>query len=182
MKKLTLLLAVLLFCVSICPAAADSLFSGMRTYDEGQYKVGRDMVADEYVLLATTDYSGYFCISSDALGNDIISNGLFDVNSILTVEYGEYVELSRCIAVRASDFYSQYTIKTSNYGVMLKVGYDVMPGEYKLKAQTGEQGYYCIYDDSRQIDIVDNDLFTNSTYVTLKFGQYIVLSRCMLLE
>lgn len=87
MKKLTLLLAVLLFCVSICPAAADSLFSGMRTYDEGQYKVGRDMVADEYVLLATTDYSGYFCIS----------NGLFDVNSLLTVEYGEYVELSRCM-------------------------------------------------------------------------------------
>ena len=157
---------------------ADSLFEGMLVYEEGQYKVGRDFAAGEYVLLNTSDYSGYFSISSDANGRDIITNGLFEVNSIITVEYGDYLKLSRCIAIDADDFYSEYTIKTENDGVMLKVGYDILPGEYKLTAAAGSTGYYCVYNNSRQTDIVSNDLFKNSAWVTVRTGQYLVLSRC----
>ena len=153
-------------------------FDDMRTYYEGQYKVGRDFIAGEYVLLNTSDYSGYFAISSDANGRNIIANGLFEVNSIITVYDGEYLELSRCIAVESTDFYSAYTIKTNLDGTMLKVGYDIMPGEYKLIAASGTSGYYGIYNDSRQINIVDNDLFRNSAWVTVKAGQYIILTRC----
>lgn len=156
----------------------DDPFEGMRTYYEGQYRVGRDFIAGEYVLLNTSDYSGYFAISSDANGRDTIANGLFEVNSIITVYDGEYLELSRCIAIESTDFYSSYTIKTDRDGTMLKVGYDIMPGEYKLIAATGTQGYYCVYNDSRQTKIVDNSLFKNSAWVTVKYGQYIVLSRC----
>lgn len=178
MKKILASILVLLLMFSLIPAGADDLFYGMRTYEAGQYRVGRDMVAGEYVLLASTSLSGYFCVSTDALGNDIVCNDLFEINFILTVRYGEYVELSRCIAIAADDFYSKYTIRPDNCGVMLKVGYDIQPGTYRLKAETGQTGYYCIYNDSRHDDIVDNDLFENSSYVTLRYGQYIILSRC----
>ena len=178
MKKLLALLLVIVLSLSIVPAGADTLFAGMRTYNEGQYRVGRDMIAGEYVLLSTSDYSGYFCVSSDALGKNIICNDLFEVNSILTVRTGEYVELSRCIAVLASDFYTKYTIRTDNTGVMLRVGYDIQPGTYRLRAAAGQTGYYCIYNDSRHDDIVDNDLFSGSSYITLRYGQYIILNRC----
>ncbi len=150
----------------------------MRVYYEGQYRVGSDIAAGEYVLLSSSDYEGYFEISSDANGRSIIANDLFETNSIITVRYGEYLKLSRCIAVNSTDFYASYTIRTDRDGTMLKVGYDLMPGTYKLIAASGTSGYYCIYNDSRQTDIVDNDLFKNSAWVTVKSGQYIVLSRC----
>lgn len=183
MKKWLLLLLALILC-TMPAASCEGIFPGMLVYEPGQYKVGRDMRPGEYVLLCTDSYSGYFCVSSDALKRDIICNDLFEVNSILTVEYGEYVELSRCLAISSVDFYSEYTIKTSNSGIMLRVGYgyDLMPGEYRLRADAGEMGYFCIYNDSRQTDIVDNDLFENTTYVTLRSGQYIKLSRCKLFE
>lgn len=163
-------------------ALADNPFAGMKTYGGGQYRVGSDMKAGEYVLIATTDYSGYFAITADTNGKDIIQNGLFEVNSIITVEYGEYVELERCIAVEATDFYGEYTIKGSNPGVMLKVGYDIYPGTYRLKASSSSSGYYCIYNNSRQNKIVENDLFENSAYVTVSGGQYLVLDRCYIAD
>ena len=178
MKKLTAGLLALLLCLQMLPALADDPFAGMRRYEAGQYKVGLDFAAGEYVAMASSDVGGYICVSSDSLGRDIIFNELFDVNTIFTVKRGEYVELSRCVAVAADDFYSRYTIRTDNYGVMLKVGYDVRPGEYRLTAQPGETGYYCIYDDSRHDDIVANDLFENRIYITLRSGQYVVLNRC----
>ena len=173
-----LMVVMIAMLFSTAYASDDNPFEGMRTYYEGQYKVGRDFVAGEYVLLNTSDYSGYFAISSDANGRDTVANGLFEVNSIITVYDGEYLELSRCIAIESTDFYSSYTIKTDLDGTMLKVGYDILPGEYKLVAASGTQGYYSIYDDSRQTDIIDNGLFKNSAWVTVKYGQYIVLSRC----
>lgn len=176
LSVLVAMMAVML--LSTAYASNDDPFEGMRTYYEGQYKVGRDFIAGEYVLLNTSDYSGYFAISSDANGRNTIANGLFEVNSIISVYDGEYLELSRCIAIESTDFYSSYTIKTDRDGTMLKVGYDIMPGEYKLIAESGNQGYYSIYNDSRQTNIIDNSLFKNSAWVNVKLGQYIVLSRC----
>ena len=77
--------------LSTAYASDEDPFEGMRTYYEGQYKVGRDFIAGEYVLLNTSDYSGYFAISSDANGRNTIANGLFEVNSIITVYDGEYL-------------------------------------------------------------------------------------------
>lgn len=176
-KLLSLLLTVMLLCSFA--AAADDPFAGMKTYDEGQYKVGLDMQPGMYVLLSTSQFAGYFCVSSDANARDILFNDNFDTNSIIEVRRGEYVELSRCIAVDADDFYSEYVINYSNNtGVMLRVGYDIMPGEYKLKAESGSSGYYCIYSDARHDDIYANDLFKNSAYVALTYGQYVIFSRC----
>lgn len=182
MKKLTALILSLILLLGAGAALADHPFAGMRYYEAGQYWVGIDMDPGEYVLISSSDYGGYFAVSSDSLGRDILFNDVFDVNSIVTVRRGEFLELSRCIAVLATDFYTRYTIKSGQSGVMLKVGYDVMPGTYRLRATTDTSGYYCLYDNSRHEDIIDNDLFENSAYVTLQRGQYVILDRCVLID
>ena len=156
----------------------EEFFSKMTKYTAGQYKVGIDIPAGEYVLLSTGSTSGYFSVSSDANGDNILFNDNFQVNSIIEVRNGEYVELKRCVAVSVKEFYSQYSIDEDNYGVMLKVGYDIWPGEYKLVTEFGKSGYYCIYNDARHNDIVSNDNFDNSSYVMVEYGQYLLLSRC----
>lgn len=144
----------------------------------GQYKVGTDIEQGEYVLLSDGG-NGFFSVNSDANGNDIIFNGGFETNSIITVNDGEFLELNRCIAVKYDDFYPSNTIKTELEGIMIKVGNEIEEGEYKLE---GENGYYCIYSDSRQSDIVANGSIKGSGYIQVSTGQYLELSRCKLSE
>lgn len=161
------------------PEDDDPYGLGVASYEPGQYKVGADLPEGEYLLLATNS-SGYFSVSSDANGADILFNDVFETNSIATVRAGEYLKLSRCIAIPWEAWSEQYTINLDNHntGVMLKVGHDLPAGEYKLVCESGKSGYYAIYDDSRHDDIVANDIFDNSTYVTVARGQYLKLSRC----
>lgn len=152
--------------------------SEMTSYGPGTLKVGADIPAGEYVLLATGSRSGYFAVCSDANCDDILFNDNFDTNSIITVYDGEFLNLSRCEAISEEEFHSEYTIKSSVSGTMLKVGVDLEAGEYKLLCESDQSGYYCIYNDSRQSDIISNDNFENSSYVSVEDGQYLVLSRC----
>lgn len=178
MKKLVIVMALIAMLLLSTAAVADDPFAGMRTYEAGQYKVGLDMVPGMYVLMSTSDYAGYFSVTSDANGRDILFNDNFETNSVIEVEWGEYVELKRCIAVEANAFYREYSIKDGLSGVMLRVGYDIMPGEYRLVTTGDMMGYYCIYDDARHDDIVDNDNFENSSYVSVRYGQFLILNRC----
>lgn len=177
-KKMVAIHLLTLFTLLCNVSYADNPFEGMTTYEAGQYKVGLDMKAGEYVVMATGSIAGYFSVSRDANEDDILFNDNFNTNSIIEVKNGEYVKLNRCMAIDADDFYSQYTIKTSKTGVMFRVGYDIQPGEYKLIAESGKTGYYCIYNDARHDDIVSNDNFKNSSYVSVKRGQYLILNRC----
>ncbi|MBR6270980.1 MAG: hypothetical protein IKR26_02350 [Lachnospiraceae bacterium] len=139
--------------------------------EAGQYKVGFDIDPGEYVFFA--EGSGYFCVSSDANGNDIIQNDNFDYNSIMTVKNGEYLTLSRAYALPIEEV-KTLPIDEAN---MFKVGVHLAPGEYKLIA-TGSSAYYCIYSDDRQDDIESNDIFDGQAYIKVKSGQYLTLSRC----
>ena len=161
-------------------AAVDSNASSLFdvSYAASQYKSGTDIPAGEYVLLATDDYA-YFCLSSDANQNTIICNDSFETDSIVSIQAGEYLSMDDCIAIPADEFYESHQINTDSNGTMLKVGYDLDPGEYKLTATNGD-GYYCIYNDSRQQDIETNDFFSGSTYISLHAGQYLSLDDCRL--
>lgn len=143
------------------------------SYSVGQYKVGTDIPAGEYVLLASGG-KGYFCVSSDANGDDIIENDNFEYNSILTVIDGQYLELVRCNATPIDE---AGDLDVSDSG-MFKVGLHIPAGEYKLNADSGEKGYYCIYNSSTQENIVSNNNFDGSQYVTVTDGQYLQLVRC----
>ena len=146
-------------------------------YENSTYKIGITMPAGEYVIFANSSYGGYFCLSSDSNGDDIIQNDNFDYNSIIRVENGEYLELSRCYAEPIS---SAGTISTSGEG-MFKIGTHLSAGEYTLQA-IGDHGYYCVYNDDRQDDIAHNDNFSGTTYVTVRAGQYLELSNCKIVD
>ncbi|MDY3997517.1 MAG: peptidoglycan-binding domain-containing protein [Blautia sp.] len=172
MKKKTILLSIFLLFIFIIP----SIVYADNEYKSGMYKVGVDIPSGEYILFAENG-TGYFAVSIDSNQNDILFNDNFGYNSIVTVEEGEYFDLSRCYAVPFSD---DINIDTSGTG-MFKVGTHIPAGEYKLEAGS-ERGYYCIYSDSRHDDIVANDNFDGQTYVTVSKGQYLQLMECSILE
>lgn len=162
--------------VSVAEKEASGTAKEYTKYSADFYKVGVDIPAGEYVVYAESDH-GYFCVSSDSNQSDITFNDNFSYNSIITIGDGEYLELSRCYAIPIEE---NPEMDLSGSG-MFKVGTHIPAGEYKLTA-TGTSGYYCVYPDSRQDDILANDNFENQNYVTVSDGQYLVLSRCKFAE
>ena len=158
------------------PGSASVGAADFTKYDAGMYKVGADIPAGEYIVFAPGG-RGYFCVSSDSNQNDILFNENFDYNSIITIRDGEYLDLTRCYAVPAEE---NPDVDVSATG-MFKVGTHVPAGEYKLES-VGGTGYYCIYSDSRQDDIIANDNFDGQNYVTVSDGQYLVLVRSRFTE
>lgn len=80
-------------------------------YERGQYKVGEDIQAGEYILLAESDREGFLSVDEDANRN-------YETNTIVTVNDGEFFEFKRSIAVRYEDFYPANKIDISNEGIM----------------------------------------------------------------
>lgn len=150
---------------------------GYTQYAPGMYKVGTDIPGGEYMVFAS-EGSGYFCVSSDSNQMDILYNDNFGYNSIITINDGEYLDLSRCYAVPMEE---EPEVDITGEG-MFKVGVHIPAGEYKLVSDSGTSGYYCIYPSSRQNDIISNDNFEGQNYVTVTDGQYLVLSRCRFAE
>ena len=62
-----------------------------------------------------------------------------------------------------------------------RVGQHIPAGEYKLRAEASERGYYCLTSDPNGDDIISNDNFNGERYVTIQDGQYLELSRCELI-
>lgn len=148
----------------------------------GIYKVGVDMQPGEYMLFSNSIYHGYVCVSSDSNQDDITFNENFSNNYIATFNEGDYVELSRCTAYPFESVTNDMIDIYNDDGVMLKVGTNIKAGEYKLENTSNNHGYWCIYSDSRESDIVSNDNFEKSAYVTVKDGQYLYLSRCKIVK
>lgn len=59
------------------------------------------------------------------------------------------------------------------------VGADIKAGTYKLTAQTATSGYWEVKNEvTPDARIIGNEVFDNSTYVTVSDGQYLTLNRC----
>lgn len=70
---------------------------------------------------------------------------------------------------------AQQTITEGTY----RVGTDIEAGEYKLTSDAGTSGYWQVTNSSApDADIVGNDNFEGSAYVTVTDGQYLKLNRC----
>lgn len=148
----------------------------VKYYGEGMYKVGKDIPAGEYVLYAS-DGLGYFSVNKNASGSfdAIITNEIFQTNSIITVTNGQYLEMSGCKAAKAS----AVKVNTSGEG-MLRVGVDIAPGTYQLIATRSPYGYVEVSSNSlhKMDSIVMNDNFPKNKYIEVKKGQYLTLSGC----
>ena len=149
-------------------------------WTEGQYKVGVDIQSGVYMAFATGS-SGYYCISSDANGDDIIANDNFSNNDFLEVEDGQYLELSRAYAVRLEDAPVLGPVNGVLEEGMYKVGLHIPAGEYKIRTTGSSSGYYALVSDTNGDDIISNDNFDGERYINIKDGQYLKLNRCELI-
>lgn len=151
-------------------------------YQEGVYKVGKDLPAGEYLLISYDDQyvGGYMCVSSDSNQNDIIHNELFLTFHYITVENGQYLELTRCGAVSVEEDLLTFKSYDDLGPGMYRIGTDIPAGEYKLIADKDAiAAYSCIYDNSTASrKIISNDIINNNAYVTVKQGQYLLLKSC----
>lgn len=147
-------------------------------YQPGMYKVGVDLPAGEYIFVAENGM-GYVCASTDSNQDDIIENENFFNAFFMTVADGQYLQVKRCAFVDAADNII-LTNEDGSFGEgMYRVGTDIPAGEYKLTADGNNLAYYCIYNSSEiPFDIVNNDNFEGSTYVTVSDGQYLIIKRC----
>lgn len=143
----------------------------------GQYKVGIDIPAGEYVVLGT----GYLEISSDSTGSfqSIIENDNYSNRTIFVVYEGQYVEFDG----RAYKWDEVPKLDISS-GVLgegkYKVGTDFPAGEYKI-VPSGS-GYYGLSSSASEgvSAIISNDNFDTERYLTVLDGQYLKISRATL--
>lgn len=86
------------YCIQDDQDTADTTTENQpRTYwGEGMYKVGVDIPAGEYNVIAEEGESAYLDLSSDSTGNSRILNNVFENNMYITVEDGQYLTLKRC--------------------------------------------------------------------------------------
>lgn len=146
-------------------------------YLEGSYKVGSDIPAGEYLFVITDTSGGYVCVSADSNKDDIIENEIVELCWFATVEDGQYLEVRDCAFIKAESATLNINADGSFSSGMYRVGIDIPAGEYKLT--TADTGYWCIYKDSVvPFDILNNDVFDASSYVTVKDGQYLKISNC----
>lgn len=150
----------------------------VQTWKDGMYKVGTDIPAGEYVLIATA--SGYFQIDSDSTGEleSIIANENFNTNSIVTVAEGQYLTLNRCVAYAIDDAPELDITKEG----MFKVGKDIPAGEYKIHSDGS--GYVEVSSSSSHLldNIISNDNFDGDSYITVSDGQYLTLTRACIVQ
>ncbi|HIR27934.1 MAG TPA: Ig domain-containing protein [Candidatus Choladousia intestinigallinarum] len=166
-----------------CKITVKASSSKTKTYNEGMYKVGKTIPAGQYALFPTqSGLTGYFSINRDSSNSldSIIANDIFYGNSIVTVRSGEYLKLSFCKAVPIKS--AKITLNSD--GGMYRVGVDIPAGEYRLKNTDTIGGYYEVDSGDRHTfdQIVTNDNFKGTAYVTVQSGQYLKLSRCKIIK
>lgn len=154
--------------------------SSKKTYPAAIYKVGNDIPAGKYKVLSDTRNSSYYSICNDPNGDDIIISDNFINQIYVDIQDGQYLELTNCHAVPIKDavMFNGTTYSDGEY----LVGQEIAPGEYELKANSGEDGYYSLetfaFDGSRIIET--NRTFISTANVAPKHGQILVLKGCTL--
>lgn len=150
--------------------------------EPGTYKVGKEIEAGEYLVLA--DSMTYVEASSDSTGSleSIIFNlNLYsDAHSYITLKDGEYFKLQGGTAYPVAEAPSIQPEDGVYRNGMYKVGEDLPAGEYKVQLDESASmgmGYIEVSTNSRHDlgSIVTNDNPQADTYITVKDGQYLTL-------
>lgn len=152
----------------------------IESYPPGQYKVGTDIPVGLYYLISLEN-RGYFAVTSDANGDDILFNDNFGFLAYVELRYGEYIEVSRAHMLDAWKYRPILSDDLSELeDGMYMVGQDIPAGEYKLKSSEDRSAYYAIIDARHEIKT--NNLFDGTTYVSVKIGDYLYLSSAKIIS
>ncbi len=151
---------------------------------EGMYKVGTDIQAGEYIVIANSDSQGYMQISKDSTGStdSIIGNEIISGRTYVAVNDGEYLTVKNAKIYTLDKAPKVDTSSGTLSDGMYKVGVDIRAGEYKANASNDEDAYVEVTSNSRHNSdgIVSNDIFKGEKYVTIENGQYIKLQKATL--
>lgn len=141
----------------------------------GQFKVGTDLTAGEYLAVGT----GYVEVAKDSSGNVygiLINDNIVDAQRYIVANDGEYVKLTGDIKLYLATDAPKFSTKDGLPSGEFKTGVDIPAGEYKINLEAG--GYFAVTRDARHA-IVKNQ-FTNeggSFYVTVADGQYLQIKK-----
>ncbi|MFZ5353228.1 MAG: hypothetical protein ACOZCL_10975 [Bacillota bacterium] len=148
----------------------------------GMYKIGDDIQAGEYFLMADEGQYAYFQLSKDSTGSleSIITNDNFSSSRYITAAEGQYLEVVNAKLISVDKAPIQAPVNGAFQPGMYKVGRDIEAGEYKVIPEAGGYAYYEVAKDSTGSlgSIVTNDNFTSEKYVTVQDGQYIKINDC----
>ena len=148
-----------------------------KTLGVGMYKIGSDLDAGEYVLIAPKT-SVYYQIASDSSGDlsSILANGNPNGRQYITVEDGQYLTIGGGKLYTLAD--APAVAESGNLPAgEYKVGTDIAAGEYKISV-TGSSCYIEVSTDStgQLSSIRTNDNVTADTYITVNDGEYLTIT------
>ena len=148
----------------------------VKTYKAGQYKVGTDIPAGEYVVLSKGD--GYVEVAQDSSGKleSIVVNDIFSNRSIISVSDGEYFKVQNGTIYASADAPKVEATDGVLPAGMYQIGKDLPAGEYKVISKNdGSYIEVSAASTHTMADIVSNDIFTGERYITVQDGQYLKL-------
>lgn len=148
---------------------------------DGTYLIGTDIPAGKYKGTVAGS-TGYWQISSDANGSDIVANSNVTGPFYIQARAGQYLELVgvKITRVNSSTSPSALTSRAISNGTYL-IGTDIPAGRYKGTV-AGSTGYWQISSDANGSDIVANNNVTGPFYLQVKKGQYLELSGVRITE
>lgn len=144
----------------------------------GQYKVGRDIPAGDYVInyTGTTEYGDLY-IESDSLNeiDSIVGQDSYRGRIYVTLTTGQYFTFDYGVTYPISIAPALDKSQPYLHDGMYLVGTDIPSGTYTIVTKDVDYGYYVIYPDATHLYGVELDfdwLETNKT-VTVTDGQYL---------
>lgn len=164
------------------PKQEDIIRERDQAIQSGDYKVGEDIPAGEFIVIASgLTYIEARKDKSEEVESIIFNDNLFNkANTYVTLEDGEYFKLQSGEMYLVADAPSLKPDDGVYQDGMYKVGSDIQPGEYQVslaKDSILDIGYIEISEDSRHNlrNIISNEIVETEVTITLIEGQYIKL-------
>ena len=146
-------------------------------YTDGQYKVGTDIPAGEYLAIGT----GYIELAADSLGKNssiIFNDNINEAQRYIEARDGEYLKISGNLKLYQEKDAPKLDTSNKVPAGQYKVGLDIPAGEYKVS--TDGNGSAVVTKTSRgskSNNTISHKYLQNSGsfYVTVENGQYLQL-------
>lgn len=145
-------------------------------YGAGEYKIGVDIPAGEYLAIGT----GYIELTSSSKGNSgsiIFNDNITDAQRYVEVRDGEYLKISRQLKLYQEKDAPKADTSEKVPAGQYKVGIDIPAGEYRVTCD--DNGAYIEVSKTSRGDIVTNRLANSAgnIYITVSNGYYLKINR-----
>ncbi len=148
------------------------VFNSMKVFSDSQYLVGKDIDVGNYLFYSPTG-NGYFSLTTDSNGDDIIANGSCIMSCFINLTKNLFIYISNGYLVSTSLF-DALDYKSIEGKIIYRIGLDKPEGIYKIKAKQDTNGYFCVYDGpfDTKTEIISNGIFKGIRYVEVRNSNY----------